>query len=96
MILNVVNFYLLLLCFNESLIRFSVYNLVFGILAIGMILEGNYLPKTKANNWMGIHMFGNMKNDYVWKNSQKFGGVTFIISGVLILLGCLFSITNFL
>ncbi len=81
LILNVVNFYLLLLYFNKSLIHFSVYNLVFGILAVGMILEGNYLPKTKANNWMDIRTFGNMKNDYAWKNSQKFGGVTFWIGG---------------
>lgn len=93
-ILNIINFYLILLYFDKSLIHFSIYNLVFGSLAVGMILEGNYLPKTKVNNWIGIRLFGNIKNDDAWKTSQKFGGITLIISGILILLGSLFILNN--
>ncbi len=59
--------------------------MIFGILGVVMMIAGNIMPKAKKNSVIGVRTPWSMKNEITWKRSQHFGGISFIISGVVIL-----------
>lgn len=59
-----------------------VANVTSGIL---FIIIGNILPKVKRNSVIGIRTASSMKNDEVWAKSNRFAGIAFIISGIIII-----------
>ena len=65
--------------------------LLFGLMGVGMILIGNVMPKVKPNSVLGLRTSWSMKNDTTWKKSQRFGGISLILAGVLTLLCCLLT-----
>ena len=68
------------------------------LLGILMIVLGNVMPKLKRNSVIGLRTPWSMKNDDVWRKCQRFGGISFIIAGILCVaagfavrgVGCLF------
>lgn len=54
------------------------------ILGIIMVIIGNVMPKVKMNSIVGLRTTWSMKNDVTWKKSQRFGGISFMIAGILI------------
>ncbi|MEE3494302.1 MAG: SdpI family protein [Butyrivibrio sp.] len=44
---------------------------------------GNIMPKTRMNTTVGVKISWSMYNDTTWKKSNRFGGVAFVIAGVL-------------
>mgnify|MGYP003295446688 CR=1 FL=1 len=53
-----------------------------------LIILGNYMPKARVNALYGLRTKWSMSNDRVWQKSQRFGGFSSVICGiVLILLG---------
>lgn len=53
-----------------------------------LIIFGNYMPKARVNALYGLRTKWSMANDRVWQKSQRFGGFSSVICGiVLILLG---------
>lgn len=50
-----------------------------------MIILGNLMPKLKTNSWIGFRTTKTMRDEVTWKKSQRFGGITFILAGILIL-----------
>ena len=53
-----------------------------------LIILGNYMPKARVNALYGLRTKWSMANDRVWQKSQRFGGFSSVICGiVLILLG---------
>ena len=53
-----------------------------------LIILGNYMPKAWVNALYGLRTKWSMANDRVWQKSQRFGGFSSVICGiVLILLG---------
>ena len=70
---------------NLSELPIDIISLVFACLGLLLIVCGNLMPKVKNNSIIGLRTKWSRKNEITWKKSQKFGGITFIISGILIL-----------
>ena len=49
-----------------------------------MIIIGNIMPKARLNSIFGLRTSWSMKNELTWKKSQRFGGILFIIAGIII------------
>ena len=73
---------------NLSLVALDINQLVFGILGISMIIIGNIMPKVRMNSVIGLRTIWSMKNESTWKKSQWFGGISFIIGGIAIVVVC--------
>lgn len=53
-----------------------------------LIILGNYMPKARINALYGLRTKWSMANERVWQKSQRFGGFSSVVCGiVLILLG---------
>ncbi|MFB6468337.1 SdpI family protein [Cytobacillus sp. Hz8] len=55
-------------------------NLILGAL---FIVIGNYLPQVKPNYFMGIKTPWALNDETNWKKTHRFGGKTFVISGII-------------
>ena len=75
---------------NLSSNKIDVSQLLFGILGIAMIIIGNIMPKLRMNAFTGLKTKWSMKNETTWKKSQRFGGISYIIGGVVIVVICFF------
>lgn len=75
---------------NLSSNKIDVTQLLFGILGIAMIIIGNIMPKIRMNSVTGLKTKWSMKNETTWKKSQRFGGISYIIGGVVIVATCFF------
>lgn len=73
---------------NLNDVPFSLTKILFGILGIALIILGNIMPKLKRNSLIGLRTSWSMKNDIVWKKSQRFCGILFMLSGIVILIFC--------
>lgn len=60
------------------------------LLGISLVIMGNFMPKLKNNGVIGLRTGWSSKNDTVWKKCQIFGGVSFIIGGILIVASGIF------
>ncbi len=60
------------------------------VLGIGIVIMGNFMPKLRSNSIIGLRTSWSMKNDVTWKKSQFFGGVSFMICGVLMVIAGIF------
>lgn len=93
-IFNVMTEYTLYTGFNKvenlSFNKFDINQLLFGILDIAMIIIGNIMPKLRMNAAAGLKTKWSMKNETTWKKSQRFGGISYIIGGVVIVVICFF------
>lgn len=49
------------------------------------------MPKLRMNSFIGLRTTWSLKNEVTWKKSQRFGGITFILAGFLIILVCIFT-----
>lgn len=75
---------------NLSSSKFDVNQLLFGILGIAMIIIGNIMPKLRMNATAGLKTKWSMKNETTWKKSQRFGGISYMIGGIAIVVLCFF------
>lgn len=69
---------------NLSSTAIDINQLIFAIIGIFMIIIGNTMPKTRLNSIIGLRTKWSMKNETVWKKSQRFGGISFIAAGIII------------
>ena len=53
------------------------------VMGIGMAIIGNFMPKLKMNSLIGLRTGWSMKNETTWRKSQFFGGVSFMVTGIL-------------
>lgn len=53
-------------------------------LGLLFIILGNYMPKIKANYFMGIRTPWTLANETVWARTHRFGGKVFFIGGIII------------
>ena len=60
------------------------------LLGISLVIIGNFMPKLRNNSIIGLRTPWSMKNDTVWKKSQLFGGISFIVCGVFMIIAGLF------
>ena len=71
---------------NLSSVTVDVNQLLFGILGVSLIVLGNIMPKLRMNSYIGLRTSWSMKNEITWKKSQRFGGISFIIAGIIMIL----------
>ncbi len=72
---------------SEGIMKFSTI----GIGAL-LIVLGNIMPKVSRNSAFGLRTTWSMANDQVWQKSQRFGGISAVILGlVTVLLGVFLS-----
>lgn len=62
---------------------FALMAIIFGIF---LIVLGLIMPKTTLNGAIGLRTKWSMYNENTWKKSQKFGGITFVIQGLIIII----------
>ena len=63
--------------------EFDINRLFCVFLGIGMAVAGCFMPKLKNNSLIGLRTSWSMKNDITWEKSQRFGGLSFVVIGVL-------------
>lgn len=82
---------LLMIVFNwvSSLIalgyQFDISQIIvfgIGILFVGL---GNYMPQIRPNYYFGVRTPWAIENPWVWKKTQRMGGILFMIMGVTLL-----------
>ena len=95
LIFNVMTGYFLYTDFNKvenlSAVSVDLSQLIFILLGIYMIVFGNIMPKVRMNSAMGLRTKWSMKNEITWKKSQRFGGISFMVVGILIISVCCFT-----
>ena len=64
----------------------QIINILVGIMLIPL---GHIMPKVKRNGVFGVRTKWSMANDTCWNLSQRFGGMSFVITGILIIVGSL-------
>lgn len=69
--------------------------LVTMLLGILFIILGNIMPKTRKNGMLGIRTVWSCFNDATWAKSNHFGGIIFIIAGILTIVTALLADGNF-
>ncbi|MDU4890043.1 MAG: DUF1648 domain-containing protein [Clostridium sp.] len=60
----------------------TVMGVVYGLM---FIVLGNVMSKCKRNSVLGLRTPWSMKNDIAWAKSQRWGGISFIVSGIIII-----------
>ena len=89
LVFDVLNFYFLYTDFKEignlNAVPVSLNQILFGLLGAFMIVVGNLMPKLKLNSIIGLRTSWSMKNDITWQKSQRFGGISFIVTGIIII-----------
>ena len=89
---NAMTFYFLYADFNSienlSFIALDINQLLFGLLGVSMVLLGNIMPKLRMNSVVGLRTVWSIKNETAWKKSQRFGGISFIVGGIIIIIVC--------
>lgn len=86
---NVMNLYAIYTAFYKvedlSSVPVNIWQLFFSLLGLTMIIVGNIMPKLRMNSVFGLRTKWSMKNEVVWKKSQRFGGISFIAGGIAIM-----------
>lgn len=89
---NAMTFYFLYTSFqkveNLSSLCVDIYQIMVGLLGLFLVVIGNAMPKVRMNSVLGLRTTWSMKNETTWKKSQRFGGITFIVIGIAMILIC--------
>lgn len=67
---------------SKKSVEISV-NIIFIAAGIVMVVIGNFLPKCKLNSVIGLRTKWSAANEDVWFKCQRFGGVLFVVCGIL-------------
>lgn len=55
-----------------------------------LVVLGNIMPKMRRNSLFGLRTKWSMANDNVWQKSQRFGGISSVIAGFIMIILALF------
>lgn len=81
--------YLYLMMKDQSLNGALMMSLIMGSM---FILLGNYMPKLPQNFFMGVRTPWAISNEEVWRKTQKFGGYSFVVAGIVLIIWGLLSL----
>ena len=65
----------------------KLMNVGIGVL---LVVLGNIMPKARMSSVFGVRTTWSMANDSVWQKTQRFGGITCVICGFLMIILSLF------
>ncbi|WOO36851.1 SdpI family protein [Anaerocolumna sp. AGMB13020] len=90
-IFHIINIFMLYSAFhsikNLKELPVDLFKLLFTAFGLIFVVIGNYLPKCKMNSIVGLRTVWSMKNEKTWKESQRLGGISFIITGIVMTAG---------
>lgn len=69
----------------------DITRLLFWMIGIIFLLFGNYMRQIRSNFFFGIRNPWTLSNDVVWKKTHRLGGITFVLTGIGIILGSFFG-----
>lgn len=78
----------------EDAHRFDVIKIGMIAISLLMIFIGNYLPKCKQTYTFGIKTMWTYADERVWNDTHRFGGVVFVVAGVVMLISTLVFTEN--
>ncbi|NLL42467.1 MAG: DUF1648 domain-containing protein [Firmicutes bacterium] len=67
--------------------EFDLVKVMFSLIGLALIIIGNVMPKLKRNSIAGLRTKWSLSSERAWRKSQRFGGITLMITGLLLLLG---------
>ena len=68
-------------------VKVDIFQVIFITVGVAVLIMGNIMQKCKMNSIIGLRTTWSMKSDRIWFLSQRFGGVSFMISGLVIIIG---------
>ena len=74
--------------------RFNVGKIVMIAASLLFIFIGNYMPKCKQTYTFGIKTMWTYADERVWNDTHRFGGVVFVVAGVVMLISTLVFTEN--
>lgn len=84
---NILTYYTLYIAFmgiqDLSTTNIDIFSLLTFTFGIVFIIIGNVVPKTKMNHFLGLRTKWSMSSEEAWKKSQRFGGYSLIITGLV-------------
>ena len=93
-ILFVMNIYVLYAMINNIqnlyTMKIDIGKLTLVLFGLLMVISGNFMPKAKKKPYIGFRTPTTMKNDDVWKKSQRFAGISFIAGGFVNIIASIF------
>lgn len=66
--------------------------IVSAIVGIIVVVSGNYLPKCKQNNTIGIKLPWTLEDDETWNRTHRFAGFIWVIGGSIIVINAFLQI----
>ncbi len=66
------------------------YKIIFILMGVMLIMIGSIMPRFKINSIIGLRTTWSMKNEKAWSLSQRFGGISLMITGLPVIIGCTF------
>ncbi|MBE6038367.1 MAG: DUF1648 domain-containing protein [Anaerofustis stercorihominis] len=89
-VFNIMTLFFLYAAFNKvedlSTAPADINRLMFASIGMLMIVIGNKMPKLKINSFIGLRTPWSMENEESWRRSQRFGGILFMITGMIIII----------
>lgn len=55
-----------------------------------LVILGNIMPKVRRNGVFGLRTKWSLSSDAVWQKSQRYGGITSVIAGFVLIISALF------
>ena len=83
-----------LFLFKNLGVNVPIKMIVLGLVGILLIFIGNYMPKNRQNNIVGIRMLWTLKNSENWNKTHRLAGVLWIICGMLFLVTAFLPLHN--
>lgn len=68
-------------------VEFNIGKVLFAVIGLGFILMGNYMPKCKQNNTIGIKLPWTLGDEENWRKTHRVAGAVWVVGGIAILLG---------
>ncbi len=84
-------FVIFMLSMQAAILLFTFgYNIDIGVvvqIGVGLLflVLGNYLTRVRHNYFFGIRTPWTLANETVWRKTHRFGGMLFVIAGILII-----------
>ena len=68
----------------------DLIRIMFTLVGLSLVIVGNVMPKLKRNSLMGLRTKWSLSSDEAWRKSQRFGGITLAVTGILLAVGNVF------
>lgn len=89
-LVSIIDYYMLYLAFSNKDVKtahlsdifIKVLLILFGVM---FIVLGNIMPKVKRNCCFGLRTGWSGSSDLIWQKTQRFGGFTMVIMGILLI-----------